>query len=38
MNSTDLLAYRKHYDVLKLPEGINGLVAMGGKCLGMDQG
>ena len=30
MNSTDLLSYRKHYDVLKLPEGINGLVAMGG--------
>ena len=24
MNSTDLLAYRKHYDVLKLQEGING--------------
>ncbi|MFN5026676.1 MAG: formylglycine-generating enzyme family protein, partial [Candidatus Fonsibacter sp.] len=30
MNSTDLLSYKKHYDVLKLPEGINGLVAMGG--------
>ncbi|MEY3811996.1 MAG: hypothetical protein RIT11_1119, partial [Pseudomonadota bacterium] len=30
MNSTDLLSYKKHHDVLKLSEGINGLVAMGG--------
>ena len=30
MNSTDLLSHKKHHDVLKLPEGINGLVAMGG--------
>ena len=30
MNSQDLLAFNKHADVTKLPEGINGLVAMGG--------
>ena len=30
MNSQDLLNYNKHFDVTKLPEGINGLVAMGG--------
>ena len=30
MNSQGLLNYNKHFDVTKLPEGINGLVAMGG--------
>ena len=30
MNSQGLLDYNKHIDVTKLPEGINGLVAMGG--------
>ena len=30
MNSQGLLNYDKHIDVTKLPEGINGLVAMGG--------
>lgn len=30
MNSQGLLDYNKHFDVTKLPEGINGLVAMGG--------
>ena len=30
MNSQDLLAYNRHVDVTKLPEGINGLVGMGG--------
>ena len=30
MNSQDLLAFNKHADVTKLPEGINGLIAMGG--------
>jgi sulfatase modifying factor 1 len=30
MNSQGLLNYNKHMDVTKLPEGINGLVAMGG--------
>ena len=30
MNSQGLLDYDKHFDVTKLPEGINGLVAMGG--------
>ena len=30
MNSQGLLNYNKHIDVTKLPEGINGLVAMGG--------
>ena len=30
MNSQDLLDYNRHMDVTKLPEGINGLVAMGG--------
>ena len=30
MNSQGLLDYNKHMDVTKLPEGINGLVAMGG--------
>ena len=30
MNSQELLNYNKHIDVTKLPEGINGLVAMGG--------
>ena len=30
MNSQDLLNYNRHVNVTKLPEGINGLVAMGG--------
>ncbi len=30
MNSQGLLGYNRHMDVTKLPEGINGLVAMGG--------
>ena len=30
MNYQDLLAYNRHADVTKLPEGINGLVGMGG--------
>ncbi len=30
MNSQGLLNFNKHIDVTKLPEGINGLVAMGG--------
>ena len=30
MNSQDLLAYNRHVDATKLPEGINGLVGMGG--------
>ena len=30
MNSQGLLNYNKHVDVTSLPEGINGLVAMGG--------
>ena len=30
MNSQGLFDYNKHIDVTKLPEGINGLVAMGG--------
>ena len=30
MNSQDILNYNKHVDVTLLPEGINGLVAMGG--------
>ena len=30
MNSQELLNYNRHIDVTKLPEGINGLVAMGG--------
>ena len=30
MNSQGILSYNKHVDVTTLPEGINGLVAMGG--------
>ena len=30
MNSQGILGYNRHVDVTKLPEGINGLVAMGG--------